>query len=494
MNGSINAGRTETALAASKTPAKTKSRYHWLRKSAYYYRDLEKLFKFHVLPDSKIVEIGYGVGPLLNACKPSRGLAIELDPKTFPEARETFTRDNVAVEHWDGSSELTPNLLSRMPEGADYILLVNAVGVWPDIEAALKKLAPLCRPHTRVIAVYYNFLWALPFRIAQKLRLKMPQPDQNWLSASDVANLFRLSNYRVIKQGYRCLLPVNLGPISWLFNRFLANLPGFSRLGCTHFVVARPAAKVPPKDVFVSVIIPARNEKGNIEDAVRRVARVAEGRQERYEIVFVEGNSSDDTWGEIQRVIQDPNVPKPFPVRAFKQPGKGKGDACRKGYAHADGNLFVILDADLTVPPEDLTKFVDAYCDGHGEFINGCRLVYKMEREAMRPINLMGNKFFSYAFTWLLGQRFKDTLCGTKVLSRDNYKRIERGRAYFGDFDPFGDFDLIFGASKLDLEIAEVPIRYRDRTYGETNISRWKHGWLLLKMCFFALGRIKFIP
>src|SRR5262249_1862948 len=158
------------------------------------------------------------------------------------------------------------------------------------------------------------------------------------------------------------------------------------------------------------------------------------------------------------------------------------------------GDLLLILDADLTVTPEDLPHFVETYCDGHGEFINGCRLVYKMEKEAMRPLNLLGNKFFSWAFTWLLGQRFKDTLCGTKVVSRKNYDRISRGREYFGDFDPFGDFDLLFGASKLDLEITEVPIRYKERTYGETNISRWKHGWLLLRMCIYAMGRIKFVP
>ena len=215
---------------------------------------------------------------------------------------------------------------------------------------------------------------------------------------------------------------------------------------------------------------------------------------EKYELIFVEGNSTDDTAEEIQRVIASTEIPKPFPVSFYKQPGKGKGDACRLGYAKAKGDLFVILDADLTVTPEDVPHFVDVYCDGHGEFINGCRLVYKMEKEAMRPINLLGNKFFSWAFTWLLGQRFKDTLCGTKVLSRKNYDRIARGRAYFGDFDPFGDFDLLFGASKLDLEIAEVPIRYRERTYGETNISRWKHGWLLLRMCGYALKRIKFVP
>ena len=173
--------------------------------------------------------------------------------------------------------------------------------------------------------------------------------------------------------------------------------------------------------------------------------------------------------------------------------GVGKGDAVRKGFAAATGDVLMILDADLTVPPEELPKFLKALASGRGEFVHGSRLVYPMEKQAMRFLNTLGNKFFSLAFTWLLDQRFKDTLCGTKVLYRRDYERIAAGRGYFGDFDPFGDFDLIFGAAKLDLKILEIPIRYRERTYGTTQISRFRHGWLLLRMCLFALRRIKFV-
>jgi glycosyltransferase involved in cell wall biosynthesis len=209
------------------------------------------------------------------------------------------------------------------------------------------------------------------------------------------------------------------------------------------------------------------------------------------EIIFVEGGSKDDTFARIQQVAA--SAVRPVPIRVLQQTGKGKGNAVREGFAAADGEILLILDADLTTPPEDLPKFYNALADGHTEFANGVRLVYPMEEKAMRFLNMCANKFFSIAFTWILGQPIKDTLCGTKAVSRANYLRIAANRSFFGDFDPFGDFDLLFGAAKLNLKITDIPVRYRDRTYGETNISRWSHGWLLLKMLRLALMRIKFI-
>jgi glycosyltransferase involved in cell wall biosynthesis len=208
------------------------------------------------------------------------------------------------------------------------------------------------------------------------------------------------------------------------------------------------------------------------------------------ELIFVEGHSTDRTYETIEAAIaRHPQIN----CRLYRQHGRGKGDAVRLGFEQASGDILMILDADLTVAPADLPRFYDAIASGKGEFINGVRLVYPMEDEAMRFFNLLGNKLFSWAFTWLLGQPIKDTLCGTKVLWRSDYARIAHNRTYFGDFDPFGDFDLLFGAAKLTLKIVEVPIRYGARRYGETNIQRWKHGWLLLRMVVFAARRIKFV-
>jgi glycosyltransferase involved in cell wall biosynthesis len=209
------------------------------------------------------------------------------------------------------------------------------------------------------------------------------------------------------------------------------------------------------------------------------------------ELIIIEGNSTDNTWTKIQEVAKKHKGT--FTIKIGQQDGKGKGDAVRKGFSMASKEILMILDADLTVPPEDLPKFYKAIVEGKGEYINGSRLVYPMEKKAMRFFNMIGNKFFAMAFSFVLGQRFKDTLCGTKVLTRENYIQLAKNRTYFGDFDPFGDFDLIFGSARMGLKIVEVPIAYRERTYGDTNISRWHHGVILLRMLIFAARKIKFI-
>jgi len=234
----------------------------------------------------------------------------------------------------------------------------------------------------------------------------------------------------------------------------------------------------------VTVVIPARNERGNIEAAVKRIPRFVDA----LEIIFVEGHSRDGTWEEIDRVAA---AHPDYDIKAMRQPGTGKGDAVFAGFDAARGDVVMILDADLTMPPEQLPKFWDAISSGKGEFVNGSRLIYPMEQEAMRVLNLIANKAFSLLFTWLLSQRFTDTLCGTKALRRSDYARIKAARSYFGKFDPFGDFELIFGASKLGLKAVEIPIRYASRTYGETQISRFRHGFMLLRMVLFAFMHIK---
>jgi glycosyltransferase involved in cell wall biosynthesis len=258
-------------------------------------------------------------------------------------------------------------------------------------------------------------------------------------------------------------------------------------MGITNFLVARPQPKQPEdREPVVSVIVPARNEAGNIRRIFEETPSLGAGT----ELIFVEGHSHDNTYETIEREIEC------WPERSaklFRQTGKGKGDAVRLGFAEASGELLMILDADLTVPPEDLQRFYETWRTGKGEFVNGVRLVYPMQERAMQFFNLLGNKFFSLAFSWLLGQSVKDTLCGTKVLSKRHYEMIAANRSYFGDFDPFGDFDLLFGAAKYNLKIADLPVRYRERTYGTTNIQRWTHGWLLLRMVAQAMARIKFV-
>lgn len=451
----------------------------WRRKNRYYYEEVERIIRFHVPKGKSVLELGCGTGDLLASLSPSRGVGIDISPKALEIARAKHPGLTFLV----GDAEDPP-----LSEPFDYILLSDVIGYINDVQRAFEQLNRVCRPHTRVILTYFNYLWEPLLRAGERLGIKRPQPDQNWLSLADLQNLLSLAGFQTVSMGYKVLLPVRVPLLSSLCNRVLANLPLLRKLCLVETIIARPApVPVPEETLSCSVVVPARNELGNVENAVRRIPPM--GRHT--EIIFVEGNSRDGTAEEIDRVIAA------YPDRDVKLlrqgSGVGKGDAVRKGFATAKGDVLMILDADLTVPPEELPKFLKTLCSGRGEFVHGSRLVYPMEKQAMRFLNTIGNKFFSLAFTWLLDQRFKDTLCGTKVLYRRDYERIAAGRSYFGDFDPFGDFDLIFGAAKLDLKIVEIPIRYRERTYGTTQISRFRHGWLLLRMCLFALRRIKFV-
>jgi glycosyltransferase involved in cell wall biosynthesis len=298
----------------------------------------------------------------------------------------------------------------------------------------------------------------------------------------DLAGFERLRSWREV------LWPLRTPVIGPLLNRGAVRLWPLGHLALTNFVLARPKARagVPPPAPTVSVVIPARNEAGNVPAIFARTPEMGGGT----ELVFVEGHSRDGTYAAIEREIAAHPGRR---ARLFRQSGQGKGDAVRRGFEHAAGDVLMILDADLTVPPELLPRFLEALRHGTGDFVNGVRLVYPMEGRAMRFLNLVGNKLFSLAFTWMLGQPVKDTLCGTKVLWAEDYRLISANRAYFGDFDPFGDFDLLFGAAKLGLKIVDLPVRYRARTYGETNIHRFRHGWLLVQMLGHAAARLKFV-
>jgi ubiquinone/menaquinone biosynthesis C-methylase UbiE len=469
----------ESGAATRHFDRQAPERDRWKQKNRYYHEYIEKLCRFHVPPGSSVLEIGCGTGDLLNSLAPSRGVGLDISPAMT----EIASRKYPHLFFLAGDAENLP-----LNETFDYVILSDVLGYIPDVQKAFAELRKVTGPGTRVIVTYFNYLWEPVLRWGAWAGLKMPQQEQNWLSQQDIENLLRLADYECIRREYKLLLPKQIPILSTFCNKVLANLPIFRKMSLVQLLIAKEIRALRQVEDFTcTVVVPCRNERGNIENAVRRIPAI--GRHT--EIIFVEGNSSDGTEEEIRRVIAAyPNKD----IRLVLQgSGRGKGDAVRKGFDASTGDILMILDADLTVPPEDLPKFFQAIASGKGEFINGSRLVYPMEDEAMRFLNTLGNKFFSWAFTYLLGQRFKDTLCGTKVLFRKDYERIAAGRHYFGDFDPFGDFDLIFGASKLDLKITEIPIRYRQRTYGTTQISRFRHGWLLLKMCAFAARKIKFV-
>lgn len=372
----------------------------------------------------------------------------------------------------------------------DQIVLENMLGKSEDIQLLLEQLKPLIHPHTLIIVTEYNMVWNAAIRLRRWMFREKEEAVSNWLSHSDVKNIFSLEGMEVFRHTRKILLPFNIPLLSAFSNRVLANMPLLNHLCLNHFYFARFLSnELPEKSAqySTSIVIPARNEAGNIENILNRIPLFGT----RQEIIFIEGNSSDNTWEQmlhVQQKYQQRNI------ITLRQTGKGKGNAVREAFSQASGDILMILDADISVEPEDLPKFYDALAKRRGDFINGCRLVYKMEENAMRGFNFIGNKVFSRLFSWLLHQPIKDTLCGTKVLLRTHYLALEKNRSYFGNFDPFGDFDLLFGAYKLGLKIIDLPVSYKARRYGSTNISRWKHGWILLKMWAFAVVKIKFNP
>lgn len=451
------------------------SREMWKRRNAYYHRECEKYFSFIIPENSRVVEIGCGPGDLLHAVKPAYGVGIDFSPAMIERARAKYPDLLFCL---DDAEDL------RLDEKFDYIILSDLVACLWDAQKALRNIRKLCHPRTRLVISNYNYLWEPALKLGEFLGAKLAQPEQNWLSTDDIGTLLDLEGFQIVTVQKKLPAPVYIPVVSSLLNRFIGNLPALCSLNLVHLIVARPLA-MEEKELSVSIVIPARNERGNIENAIRRTPRFGFSQ----EFVFVEGHSSDNTLQEIERVR------KAYPgknIKVLRQSGKGKGNAVREGFDAAAGEVLMILDADLTTPPEELPKFYEALKRNKGEFINGCRLVYPMEKEAMRFLNLLANKFFGWFFSYLLGQRLKDTLCGTKVLLAADYAAIRANRGYFGDFDPFGDFDLLFGAAKLNRKITEIIVRYKDREYGSTQISRFRHGWLLLRMSLFAARKIKF--
>ena len=459
--------------------AKEEKLLHWRRRNSYYYGWLEKIYKFVVRPNSRVLHVGCKCGDLLAAVKPSYGVGIDINPEAIELARKRF--NNIEFHVAD------PHEFSH-DEKFDYVLICNSLGKWGDIQRVFERIRPLTHENTRIVITYYNYAWEGILRIGSFFGVRSHNSYQNWLPPKDIENLLYLSDFDVIRTDSYLMLPKRIPFLTLFFNYFLSLLPGFRFFNLINLVVARPKPVAKrDEELSVSVIIPCRNECGNVSDAIKRIEPM--GRET--EIIFIDGNSTDGTAEEVERQIE--LHPERKISLIHQGESAGKGDAVRKGFAAATGDVLVIQDADLTVPPEDLPKFFKALRDGKGEFINGSRLVYPMEKQAMRFLNLLGNKFFGSLFTWLLGQRFRDTLCGTKMISRKDYELITANRSYFGEFDPFGDFDLIFGAVKLNLKIVEVPVTYRARVYGETNISRFRHGLLLLKMSWVAFKKIKWL-
>ena len=453
-------------------------------------RDLEATLARLVPADASVLEAGCGEGDLLAALPNAVRHGVDYLPELVAAARArqpliSVEVGDVAARGGAGGAVAEDVADARRFDAVVCDRLCHSV---LDVQALLAALKRRLAPGGRIYLTAFNYFWEVPTRLAEVSGWKRPAPTANWLSDNDFRNLFDITGLEVIRHEDRMLLPLDVPGASAGLNKYLVRVPGMQHLSLYRVYVLRDrGAPAPLRRASVTVVVPARNEAGNVQAAIDRTPVMGRAT----ELIFVEGGSTDGTWETIERAIRC--YDGPLKLRAFQQTGKGKGDAVRAGFEAATGELVMILDADLTVPPEDLPAFYEVAARGQADFVQGTRLVYPMEPGAMRFFNKLGNVAFSQLFTYLLQQPIKDTLCGTKVLWRKDYERIAAARSHFGDFDPFGDFDLIFGAARLGLKIAEIPVRYRDRSYGETNISRWKHGVLLLRMSAIAARKIKFV-
>jgi SAM-dependent methyltransferase len=450
--------------------------------SRYFLSEVDRLVAAQIPAASSVLEIGCGTGQTLGRLRPRIGVGIDLDSRALAEAAKTypdFTFIDECIEEVDQSGFST-NL--------DYVCAIGLLEQVYDIHEVLERIVRLCSLETRVVVVSYSRLWQPLFRLAERMNQKFAAPNENWIPVSELRNVAEQVGLEVVKSQSGILAPVCIPFVSRWVNRWLAPLPVFRHLGVVHLTVMRSAMAGCQRE-SVSVVVPARNERGNIQQIIDRMPVFAS----EQEIVFVEGGSTDGTWEAISAAVlaHDP-IERGFRVSCVQQDGVGKGDAVRTGFSTSAGEIFIILDADLSVPPEELPRFASALTRGCAEFVNGSRLVYAMEPGSMQFLNLLGNRFFGVLFTFLLGQPVRDTLCGTKAISRVNYERIVMNRERFGDFDPFGDFDLLFGAAALNLKIRDQPVHYKARTYGSTNISRFRHGILLFRMSWFAARKIRF--
>ena len=461
-------------------------RERWIARSRYYYDTLQHLLQVIIPPGMRVLDIGCGSGHQLAALRPSLGVGVDLSQAMLDLA--TRQHPDLEVHHEPAEQLSLPAYeVSDGAGGFDFVTLINVVGELADVLEAFKRLRPLVRADSRIVIVFYNHLWEPLVAPAARLGLKLDNPTQNWLSLENLRGFLHLAGFEVVKVGARMPCPKYIPGVAELMNDVIGRMPLLQRLGFIHFLVARPVLSHPrsPSAYSCTVVVPCKNEEGNVPAIPPRVPRMGSFT----EIVFVDDRSDDATAERVREVIAaNPDRP----IKLIAGPGQGKGAAVRAGMAEASGDVLMILDADMTVMPEDLPAFFEAVTENRGEFINGTRMVYPLASDAMRTANILGNKAFAWLFSFLLEQRVTDTLCGTKVVMRHNYAKLLTARDYFGDIDRWGDYDWIFGAAKHNLKLVELPVHYVERVAGESKMTkRFRNGVVMLRMCWVALRKLK---
>jgi SAM-dependent methyltransferase len=444
------------------------TRDRWVHSNRYFYDRLQRLLRFIVEPGKRVLEIRCQTGHLLAAVQPSYGVGVEISGRLTEKAKRNYPQLHFMTSD--------PEDLD-LDESFDYVLVSHLFDT-VDILAALRRARRVCRQDTRLVVCNYNPLWQPLLELASKLGLRAPFEEPNWMAERDITGFLDLAGFTVVRTYRLLLLPKYVPLLSSFCNEFLARLPGIRRLCLMQMIVARPKPQPQPEsEVSVSVIIPCRNERDNVEFAVQRIPDMGN----HTEILFCDDKSTDGTGDEVKRMMSK------YPhrdIRLIPGPGICKAENVWTGFRAAKGDVLMILDGDLAVMPEELPHFLRALLSGSGEFVNGSRLVYPIPRQAMKFANRVGNKLFGMTFSYLLDQRIKDTLCGTKVLWKRDWQRIERNLGQWGITDMWGDYELLFGAGKLQLQIQEIPVHYQERIYGVTKMTKvFSNGVRMLRIC-----------
>jgi len=440
----------------------------WKKKSSYYYSLLVELFTRFIPPGETVLDLGCGTGEILNAVRPKVGIGIDFSDGMIKSASRKFPRHQFFAS-------MLEHLAMRRYSG--YVIMADVFDHVPDIWAVISELNRILEEGSTVVISTINPLWDPILKVAEKMKLKMPEGPHNFVLSADILNLLRIFDFSILEEGYVVFLPKRIPLISDILNKLIPRIPFLKRLCVVQYIVAKKAAAVKCADYSCSVIIPCYNEAGNIERCIRSIKNVGS----HTEVIFVDDGSLDGTSDAARRLMPEFGHVKLISY----SPNKGKGSAVRLGIEAAGADVVMIYDADLSVPAEELLNFMLPLENEKARFTNGTRMVYPMEDEAMRTLNLWGNKFFAFILSWLLGQRITDTLCGTKAFFKKDYSRMKiRG-------DKWGDFDFLLGAAELGLKIVEVPIHYNRRRAGVSKMAPFKHSLLLLKICIRGFFEIK---
>ncbi len=451
--------------------ALTKNLDFWKEKNWYYHNLLRQIFKKYIPEGSKVLQIGYGLGDALAALYPQKAMSIDEEEELIDISKRRFP----SIQFSKAKPE------EMIVKGKyDYVIIPNSVAHFYDIQTVLEKTSKAMGKNSKIIMTATNPRWEQIFSLLEKFNLKRPEKPRNWLSLEDLKNIFEISGYEVEESGYSIIIPSHIPFLSNKINNLIKGNGFFARFCVEQYIVAKKAKLGKEKKLSCTVVIPCYNEEENIKQAIETVPKMGT----KTEVLVVDDGSSDKTVQVVKRVMKKN---KNLKLISYK-PNQGKGYAVKKGFDAVVTDTMMIQDADMTVPPEELPRFFNLIAEGKADFVNGTRLIYPMEEQAMRNLNMIGNVVFGHVFSWLLGERITDTLCGTKALFRKDYGKIKMsGKSW-------GDFDLLFGAAENKLKIVEMPVHYKKRIAGESKMKVVQHGLSLLKMSFIGFWRLKVLP